>query len=100
MPLVDDLILVANTRDDDDADTENRHNLTINIDGLDVFNLDFPFGLGEGIGRGETGFQQCALLGTAEPPFVGDPFDPAALTDSSIRLGVRGDDAWAPQQSC
>jgi hypothetical protein len=98
MALVDDLILVAKSRNDDDAGTDNRHNLTINIDGADVFNLDFPFGLGEGIGRDETGYQQCAILpGSVEPPLVADPFDTDGLTDSSIRLGVRGDDAWAPR---
>jgi hypothetical protein len=98
MALVDDLILVAKTRDEDDADTDSRHNLTINIDGTDVFNLDFPFGLGEGIGRNETGYQQCAILaGSVEPPLVADPFDSNGLTDASIRLGIRGDDAWAPQ---
>jgi hypothetical protein len=98
MALVDDLILVAKTRDEDNAGTDNRHNLTINVDGVDVFNLDFPFGLGEGIRRGETGYQQCAILaGSVEPPLVADPFESNGLTDSSIRLGIRGDDAWAPQ---
>ena len=98
MALVDDLILVAKTRDEDNAGTDNRHNLTISIDGVDVFNLDFPFGLGEGIRQGETGYQQCAILaGSVEPPLVADPFDSNGLTVSSIRLGIRGDDAWAPQ---
>jgi hypothetical protein len=99
MPLVDDLILVAKTRDEDNAGTDNRHNLTINIDGVDVFNLDFPFGLGEGIGRGETGYQENDFLGSIGPiPWlVATPFDSNDLTDSSIRVGIRGDDAWAPQ---
>jgi hypothetical protein len=91
MPLVDDLMLVAKTRDEDNAGTDDRHNLTITIDGVDVINSDFPFGLGEGIGRGETGFQEEDFLGFSPA------FDANDLTDSSIRLGIRGDDAWAPE---
>jgi hypothetical protein len=67
MPLVDDLILVAKTRDEDNAGTDNRHNLTITIDGVDVINLDLPFGLGEGIARGETGLQEEDFLGFSPP---------------------------------
>jgi hypothetical protein len=97
MALVDDLILVAKTRDEDNAGTENRHNLTVNIDGVEVFNLDF-FGLG-GIPRGETELNENDFLGALGPiPWlVATPFDSNDLTDSSIRLGIRGDDAWAPQ---
>jgi hypothetical protein len=99
MPLIDNLILVAKTRDEEDAGTDNRHNLTVTIDGVDFFNIDFPFGLGEGIDRGETGYQENSLLGQIGPiPWlVANPFESNHLTDSSIRLGVRGNDAWAPQ---
>jgi hypothetical protein len=101
MPLVDDLILVAKTRDEEDAGTPARHNLTVTIDGVDFFNLDFPFGggEGEGIGRGATGYQENDFLGQIGPiPWlVANPFESSDLTHSSIRLGLRGDNAWAPQ---
>jgi hypothetical protein len=97
MPLIDNLILVAKTRDEGDAGTDNRHNLTVTIEGVDFFNLDFPFGLGEGIDRGETGYQENSLGQTGIPWLVANPFESNDLTDSSIRLGVRGNDAWAPQ---
>lgn len=96
MALVDDLILVAKTRDEDNAGTDNGNNLTINIEGVDVFNLDFFFAL-EGIRRGETGYQEHDFLGSHRPWEVATPFDTNQLTDSSVRLGIRGDNAWAPQ---
>src|SRR5262245_4737319 len=96
MPLVDDLILVAKTRDEEDAGTNTRHNLTVTIDGVDFFNLDFPF---EGIRRDETGYQENDFLGQIGPiPWlVANPFESSDLTHSSIRLGLRGDNAWGPQ---
>jgi hypothetical protein len=101
MARVDDLILVAKTRNEEDAGTDNRHNLTVTIDGVDVFNLDFTFGGGEGDGldRGQTGYQENDFLGQLGPiPWlVANPFESNDLTDSSIRLGIRGDDAWAPE---
>lgn len=101
MALVDDLILVAKTRDEEDAGTDNQHNLTVTIDGVDFFNLDFPFGggQGDGLGRGETGYQENDFLGALGPTpwWVATPFESNDLTQSSIRLGIRGDDAWAPQ---
>jgi hypothetical protein len=88
MPLIDDVWLWVLTKDEDDAGTGNRLNLTVNNDGIDVFEADFPIGHDRGIRRGEAGFQQGAAL---------PPFETTGLTNSSIRLGIRGDDAWAPR---
>jgi len=42
MPLVDDLILVAKTRDEENAGTDNLHNLTVTIDGGPVGPFHWP----------------------------------------------------------
>jgi hypothetical protein len=55
---------------------------------VDLFNGDFPIGHERGLRRGEAGYQESAMM---------PPFDSDGLTNSSIRLGIRGDDAWAPQ---
>jgi hypothetical protein len=44
MAAIDDVWLAALTKDEDDAGSSNRFNLTINIDGADVFRHDFLLG--------------------------------------------------------
>ena len=94
MPSIDEIWLAALTKDEDDAGSEDRFNLTVNIDGTDVFVHDFLLGWnlpnqgGTGLREGQTGLEQGA------PPA---PFESAGLTNSSVRLGLRGDDAWAPR---
>jgi hypothetical protein len=79
---------------EDDAGSRNRFNLTINIDGVDVFVHDFLLGWnlpnqgGTGLRDGQAGLEE------GKPPA---PFESAHLTNSSVRLGLRGDDAWAPK---
>ena len=41
MAAIDDVWLAALTRDEDDAGSKNQFNLTVNIDGADVFGHDF-----------------------------------------------------------
>jgi hypothetical protein len=76
----------------EDAGTESILNLTINLNGSDIldYNLEFqePLNSHEHTERGNAGFTL---------PMRIDAFDTNLLTDSSIRLGIRGDDAWAPQ---
>ena len=58
--------------------------LTINVDGEDILDRDFGANVGDGEAYLNGGNQLDA------------PFDSAALTNSSVRIGVRDDDAWAP----
>ena len=44
MAAIDDVWLAALTKDEDDAGSRNRFNLTVNIDGGDVFRHDFLLG--------------------------------------------------------
>jgi hypothetical protein len=94
MAAIDDVWLAALTKDEDDAGSRNRFNLTVNIDGGDVFRHDFFLGWNLP-GQGSTGLRDGqAGLEEAQPP---GPFDSDKLTNSSVRVGLRGDDAWAPK---
>jgi hypothetical protein len=95
MAAIDGVWLAALTKDEDDAGSKNRFNLTVNIDGADVFGHDFLLGwnlpnqAGTGLRDGQAGLEE------GQPPPA--PFDSDKLTNSSVRLGLRGDDAWAPR---
>ena len=94
MAAIDDVWLAALTKDEDDAGSGNRFNLTVNIDGGDVFRHDFLLGWNLP-GQGPPGLRDGqAGLEEATPPA---PFDSDKLTNSSVRVGLRGDDAWAPK---
>ena len=94
MAAIEDVWLAALTKDEDDAGSGNRFNLTVNIDGRDVFRHDFILGWNLP-GQGATGLRDGqAGLEEAQPPA---PFDSDKLTNSSVRVGLRGDDAWAPK---
>jgi hypothetical protein len=81
---VDTLWLAALTRDEENAGSNSRLNLTIDLDGGDIFDDDFT-----GLGK-----RPAAIV---ESPPLPSPFEANALINSSIRLGMRGDDAWGPQ---
>jgi hypothetical protein len=93
MAIINQIFMATETwHDKEDAGTESNLNLTINVNGSDILdqNLGFQeplnsFGHTEG---GNAGFTL---------PIRFEPFDTDLLTDSSIRLGIRGDDAWAPR---
>lgn len=89
MPIIDKLFLALLTRNKENAGTDSDLNLTINVDGLDVVNFDYD---DPSIGKGEAG-----LYPMGQGPFGFDPFDSNPLTNSSIRLGIRGDDLWLPK---
>jgi hypothetical protein len=101
MAIIDNLWLAALTKDEDDAGSDSRFNLTVNIDGIDVVVRDFDIGWRlQGTGGGQVELRTGLLDGQAglensKPLDV--PFDSAGLTQSSIRLGIRGDDAWAAE---
>ena len=84
MPEIPFLTLAALTRDVDDAGSPNRLNVTINVAGTDVAVADFVANHPEAQG----------YLRRAEAVVS---FDPDTLADCSVRIGTRGDDAWAPQ---
>ena len=100
MAIVDNLWLAALTKDEEDAGSDDRFNLTVNIDGIDVVARDFGIGwrmagqvpnrfLRTGLLDGQAGIESSNVLNT--------PFESAGLTHSSVRVGIRGDDAWAPE---
>jgi hypothetical protein len=90
--LVDQLWLAALTRNELDAGLgpRNRFNLTVNVDGNDVADQDVS-----GTARREVLREGNAILSVSR--ILPTPFESKALTNSSIRLGIRGDDAWGPQ---
>jgi len=84
MSTIDALWLAYLNRNTEDAGSDSTINLTINVDGEDVFDRDFD----SDVGDGEAYTNVLSQLET--------PFDSAALTNSSVRIGLRDDDAWAP----
>ena len=84
MPPIDRLWIAMLTRNIDDAGSDDLLNLTVNIDGTDVVDANVAWMMGQGEGY---------MLGNANFP----AFNTAELTNSSVRLGIRGDDAWAPE---
>ena len=84
MSTIDTLWLAHLNRNTEDAGSDSTINLTINVDGEDVLDRDF----GSDVGDGEANMNFGDQLDT--------PFDSAALTNSSVRIGVRDDDAWGP----
>jgi hypothetical protein len=107
MPTIDKLYLVTLTRNKDNAETgAGSLNVTININGTDVNDMQFGFmsssGFLSNIGPADGWLDegQAAISGTgytdAGVP-VQNKFDTSQLTNSSIRVGIRSDDAWAPQ---
>ncbi|MGZ6983000.1 MAG: hypothetical protein ACXVH5_12605, partial [Ilumatobacteraceae bacterium] len=108
MAAVEKLWVATLTKNEDDAGTGvGALNLTIDINGEDVADIDFGFMTGsgplsDGLGP-DTGWLdqgQAAISGgtygnPGQP--LPSPIDSNLLTNSSIRLGIRNDDAWGPQ---
>jgi hypothetical protein len=84
MPEVNFLYLAALTRDLNDAGSSDHLSITINVDGIDVAVAEFVAEHPEA-----QGYLQHAVAVVS--------FDSESLTNSSVRIGNRGDDAWAPQ---
>jgi hypothetical protein len=108
MALIEKLWLATLTKDEDDAGTDaGALNLTIDINGEDVADTDFGFlhgsgplsgGLGPDSGwldRGQAAISGGSYGDPGEP--LPSPIDSNLLTNSSVRLGIRDDDAWGPQ---
>src|SRR3990172_1407266 len=84
MSTIDVLWFAHLNRNTEDAGSDRTINLTINVDGEDVLDRNFGSNVGDG---------EAYLNGGSQ---LEAPFDSAALTNSSVRIGVRGDDAWSP----
>lgn len=84
MSTIDVLWLAHLNRNVEDAGSDSTINLTINVDGDDVLDNDY----GSNVGDGEAYLNGGSQLDRS--------FDSSTLTDSSVRIGVRGDDAWGP----
>jgi hypothetical protein len=97
MALVDFLWLWVLTKNEDDAGSGSKFNLTINIDGEDVLDRDCYFGI-NGIGDGQAGLDSGHFKNFSKL-ILSTPIDSNALTNSSIRLGIREDDAWGPEDA-
>jgi hypothetical protein len=108
MATIDKLWLATLTKNEDDAGTgAGSLNLTINIDGADLADIDFGFLSGSGpfssglgpdsawLDQGQAAISGGAYDNPGEP--LSNPINSDLLTNSSIRLGIRDDDAWGPQ---
>jgi hypothetical protein len=106
--IIDELWLATLTKDEDDAGTDaDRLNVVVNIDGTDVVDTDFDFLTTDGPLAGGFGPDDENWLGQAQGALSGSivnavlggkpletPFNTNFLTNSSIRVGTRSDDAW------
>ena len=77
------------TRDVEDGGTHSSIVLTLGIDGVDHLNHTFANTDQKDQERGQANVYEVDLRGTN--------IEARALTDSSIRIGIRGDDAWRPE---
>jgi hypothetical protein len=97
---IDRIWLTTLTKDIDDAGTDaGKLNLVLNVDGEDVLDKDLAFlkgaGLSSGLGPDE-GWLDDGQVGLSDHPLE-TPIETTLLNNSSIRLGLREDDAWAPK---
>jgi len=107
---IDQLWLATLTKDQDDAGTDaDQLNVVVNIGGTDVVDTNFDFlttdgPLSSGFGPDDEnwlGQGQGALSGSIVSAVLGGkpldaPLDANQLTNSSVRVGNRSDDAWGP----
>jgi hypothetical protein len=91
--LIDRLWLVTLTRNEDDAGSGESLNLTINTNGTDITDMNLSGGVHPDQGEADIDPNVYAQKSRGAV----DPFESNTLTNSSIRLGIRGDNAWAPQ---
>lgn len=87
MPNINRVWLGMLTRNLNDAETDSPIVLTVNLDGTDVFNTTYVDSVQRDQERG-----QANLYSRNTTQFNSD-----SITNSSIRIGIRGDDAWRPQ---
>ena len=86
MPIFEKLFLAVLTKAEDNAGTSSTFNVTVNVAGDDILDRDFDPDLDDA---------EAQVLWSDTLPSA---FDSTGLTNSSIRLGIRDDDAWGPQE--
>src|SRR5262245_44232701 len=96
MPSVTDVWMAGLTRNRNDAGTNDPITLSINLDGEDVLNSPLFDVASEHFWWTDPQASQAQGLLHEQHPLR--EFASEALTDSSIRLGVAGDNAWQPEE--
>jgi hypothetical protein len=99
--IFDRVFLATLTRTTDDAGTDaGRLNVTINVQGEDQLDRDFGFLTGSGLlssGLGpDSGWLDDGQAALSDE-LIDPPIESNDLTHSSIRIGIRSDDAWSPE---
>lgn len=99
MPLIDRIWLATLTRNKSNAGSDTSGlNLIVNSDGVDIFDGTLPFLRESGGNLGpDTGLLARAQAGLSDRK-LDSPIEIGGLTNSSIRVGIRTDDAWGPEQ--
>jgi hypothetical protein len=90
-----DLYLAMFTKGERDAETKDNLNVSVNIDGRDVVSkntLQWAILRDDMIHRGNASI--APVPHTLEEPIS---FESNLLTNSSVRVGITGDDWWAPE---
>jgi len=77
------------TRESADSDTDSSINLSLNTDGVERLNRSFP--------DSQQTDQERGVANLYDIDVANNGILTEQLTDSSIRLGINGDDAWRPQ---
>jgi hypothetical protein len=85
VPIFKTLFLAVLSKNEDDAGTSNTLNLTVNVAGDDILDHDFDPDMDDA---------EAEVITSGE---LDAPLDSSGLTNSSIRLGLRDDDAWGVQ---
>jgi len=89
--LIDRLWLALLTRENEDAETDSSIRLSVNTNGFERLNHTFP--------DTEQSDEERGMANLYDLDVTGDRIQTEQLTDSSIRLGINGDDAWRPQHA-
>lgn len=90
MPTLSDVWLGLVTKDTEDSGTDSRAVLIVNERGVDVVHHTFPDTAQTDLERGRANLYTVG----------GVSVTPENITNSSVRLGLRGSDLWRPQLAC
>ncbi len=77
------------TRERVDSDTDSSINVSVNTDGVERLNRTFP--------DAQQTDQERGVANLYDVDVTDNSIQGEQLTDSSIRIGINGDDAWRPQ---
>jgi len=77
------------TRERVDSDTDSSINVSVNTNGVERLNRTFP--------DAQQTDQELGVANLYDVDVTDNAIQSEQLTDSSIRMGINGDDAWRPQ---